>query len=168
MELEAGEVIIQGREGQYTGRVIVEGTIETVWQVLTDYENFDRFLPNVAASELIEVDGNRSVFEQVNRVRILFFSRESRVRVAATGNYPRRIDFELVEGDLRALNGTWQVEEIPLQSNQFLITHRVNVVPEPSSNPGLFYNVYEDTLEDTLAAIQQEIEQRKGESENPR
>jgi ribosome-associated toxin RatA of RatAB toxin-antitoxin module len=78
--------------------------------------------------------------------------------IAATESYPQRIAFNLVEGDVDSLQGTWQLE--PISSNQVLITHQVNVEPESSTPRGIFFNIYQNTLQDTLAALKQEAERR--------
>ncbi|MEO1004752.1 MAG: cyclase/dehydrase, partial [Cyanobacteria bacterium J06638_38] len=38
---------------------------------MTDYENFAEFLPGVTSSELLENDGDRKVFEQINQIKAL-------------------------------------------------------------------------------------------------
>jgi ribosome-associated toxin RatA of RatAB toxin-antitoxin module len=161
--LRQGKVILNGEKGKYTARILVTGSVTTAWAVLTDYDNFEQFLPNVDNSQLLETNGNRKVFEQINRIRAFIFNKKSRVRLAVTETYPQQIAFSVVDGDLKSLNGVWQLEPIsPYPSappNQVLITHEVNVEPNGSTG-GLFYGIYEDALQDTLVAIKQEVEER--------
>lgn len=157
--LRSGRVSLTGENGQYTGRVIVTAPVATIWKLLTDYNNFENYFPNVASSEILEKKGNRTIFEQVYLIQALIFSKRSRVRIASTETYPRQIDFNLVNGDVDALKGTWRLE--PLSSNQVLVTHQVNVDPG-SDNRALFFGIYEDTLEKTLQAIKQRSEQQVG------
>lgn len=165
--LRQGRVIINGEKGKYTARILVEGSIDTAWEVLTDYENFQQFLPNIASTELIENNGDRKVFEQVNNIRVLVFNKRSRVRLAITETYPQQIAFTLVEGDLKSLEGFWQLEPVSpypsAQPDRVLITQQVTV--ESDSGGSIFYNIFEDTLEKTLAAIEQEVQQRSSQYE---
>lgn len=162
--LREGKVILVGDDGQYTCRILVNGSIDTAWQVLTDYDNFENFLPSVSESALLEQNGDRKVFEQTNKIKTLIFTTKSRVRIAVTESYPKTIVFESVDGDLDSLDGTWLLEPVsPYPSappNQVLLTHQVKVKPASTPSRSIFFNIYENTLEATLAAIKQEVEIR--------
>ncbi len=84
---------------------MVNGSVDTAWQVLTDYNNFELFLPGVTNSELLETDGNRKIFEQVNRIKTFIFSTKARVRMAITESYPQKIAFNFLDGDLDTFIG---------------------------------------------------------------
>lgn len=165
--LRQGRVILNGEKGNYTVRVLVEGSVDMAWEVLTDYENFQQFLPNITSSQIIENNGNRKVFEQINRVRAFLFTKNARVRLAITETYPQQIAFSLVEGDLKSLEGFWQLEPVsPYPSappDRVLITQQVAV--EADSGGSTFYSIFEDALEKTLAAIEQEVKQRSNQYE---
>jgi len=81
-----------------------------------------------------------------------------------TESYPQKIAFNFLDGDLDTLDGTWLLEPVsPYPSappNQVLITHQVNVTPNPIPSRSFFYNIYENTLEKTLVAIKEEVEER--------
>lgn len=160
-DLESGQAVVSGTEGQFVGQVLVNTSAETAWQVLTDYDNFENFLPGVASSQLLASEGNQRVFEQVNEVRLAFFSRRTRVRIATHETYPQQIDFHLVEGDVETVQGSWQIDPVRDHPNQVVITHRVAVDPGPD-NRGLFFNIYRNNLRDTLTALKREMERRTG------
>ena len=162
--LKEGQVILTGEQGQYVCRILVTSNLDNAWQVLTDYDNFEEFLPGVADSELVYNEGDRKVFEQVNRVKTLIFTTSARIRLAMTESYPQKIAFNFVDGDLDSLDGTWLLEPVsPYPSappNQVLITHRVNVEPNKIPSKSIFFSIYENRLEKTLAAIRDEVEAR--------
>ena len=165
--LREGQATVSGDNGQFVGRVLVNGSVSTAWQVLTDYDNFEQFFPNVESSQLLESAGNRRVFEQVNVVRIFPISNRSRIVIAATESHPQQINFRLVEGDLDTLQGIWRLDPIAphigAQPNQVLITHQVALTPEGGrATRGLFFSTYQRILEDTMIAIKQETERRAG------
>lgn len=163
--LKEGKVTLSGEEGQYVGRILVQGNLDNAWQVLTDYNNFAEFLPGVAESQLIKTDGDRKIFEQINQVKTLIFKTKARIRLAIVESYPQQIAFDFVDGDLDTLNGTWLLEPVsPYPSappDRVLITHRVSVEPNTMPGKSIFYNIYETTLEKTLAAIKDEVEKRE-------
>ena len=162
--LRHGEVILLGEKGEYTCRILTNSSIENAWQVLTDYENFAEFLPGVKSSELIEQQGDRTVFEQINKVKTLVFSIEARLQIANTETYPQQIAFEAIDGDIKTLKGKWTLEPVsPYPSapaDQVLLTHKVKVEPNKSLSDEIFYKIYENRLEETVAAIKQETEKR--------
>lgn len=153
--LRQGRVLLSGEDGNYTARVMANGSVETAWAVLTDYNNFANFFPGVESSQLLETNGNQNTFEQVNVIRIFPITHRERVVIAASETYPTKISFRMVDGDLRKLQGAWYVTGA---GDQVMITHQVLV--EPSSNRSLFFNIYKDNLQKTMAALKQEIERR--------
>ena len=166
VSLRKGELVFLGKSGDYTSRLLIKTSIDNTWQVLTDYDNFAEFLPGVISSELINNDGDRKVFEQINKIKTFVFSIESRVKVATTEFYPGQISFKAIGGDLKSMNGEWKLEPVsPYPSappDQVLITHKVTVKPAKAPSDGIFYSIYEDRLQETLKAIKQEVEKRAG------
>lgn len=156
--LERGEVVLQGAKGNYLGRVVAAGNIDTAWEVITDYDNFARFLPNVASSKILLEEGDRIIFEQVNVVDLWLFEQEFKVEIEAIRNKPRQVDFKIVDGDLKKLIGKWQISEV--SKNEVIVSHAVEVEPGSDTEKPFFYGVYESSLEDTLKAIAQEISRR--------
>lgn len=154
----ASRVTVSGNRGQYTARVVVKAPVGKAWEVLTDYNNFDNFLPNVNDSRLLKSNGNRKVFTQVNIVRALVFNKQFRVEIAANETYLKKIDFRVVKGDIKSLKGSWRLEQ--LSGNRVAVVHQVSVDPGASPNRDIFYKIYKDSLKETLSAIGQEIERR--------
>ena len=164
VSLRRGELVFLGEDGDYTCRFLVKTSVDNVWQVLTDYESFAEFLPGVISSELIETNGDRKIFEQINKIKTFVFSVKSRVKIATVESYPEQITFKAIDGDLKTLNGQWLLEPVsPYPSappDRVLITHKVTVEPAQAPSDGIFFSIYEDRLQETLKAIQQEMEKR--------
>lgn len=166
VSLRRGELVFLGKDGDYTCRLLAKTSVDNVWQVLTDYEHFADFLPGVIDSELIETQGDRKVFQQTNKITAFIFDVESRIKIATVETYPKQIAFQAIDGDLAALKGEWLLEPVsPYPSappDRVLITHKVVVKPAEAPSDGIFFNIYEDNLQQTLKAIKQEAEKRAG------
>ncbi|MEA5468296.1 SRPBCC family protein [Spirulina sp. 06S082] len=165
VSLKNKQAIVSSNNGQFVGRIRVDASVATAWQVLTDYDNLESFFPYVETSRLLRSVGNRRIFEQVNIVQIFSVSHRSRVVVEAIESYPQKIGFRLVEGDMNSLQGSWQIEPIPNASGrsptQTLIVHKVNLSPKGGrAAREIFFATYSKILEDTLVAIKQETEKR--------
>lgn len=160
--LYRGEVLVSGENGEFMGRVLVNAPLDQAWDVLTDYDNFENFLPNIESSQLLSSEGNRNIFEQVNVIKVLpFVTTRSRIEIQSVESYPQRVDFSLVRGDLDALEGVWQLEPIATaEGDRVLVTHRVSVDPGNGSPRGVFFSTYKSILEGSLSAAKQETEQR--------
>ncbi|MGB3789464.1 MAG: SRPBCC family protein [Phormidesmis sp.] len=167
--LKDGQVMVSasrdGDNGQFTARVLIDAPIAKAWEVLTDYDNFEKFLPNIENSELLESEDNRYVFEQMNVISVIpsVIDIRSRVVIESMEVYPKEVDFHLVEGDLDALQGVWQLDPVVIDdqgTEQVLITHQVNIDPGNSSPRGLFFSTYRLVLEDSLIAAKAETEKR--------
>lgn len=162
--LQQGKVVLKGQKGKYVGQVTAKGDLNTAWQVLTDYNNFKNFLPNITASKIIsekKISANTSqvIFEQVNVVDLWLVSQEFTVKIAANNNpNNHQITFQIVDGDLKKLQGAWIIETT--SSGKILVKHLVEVEPESNTEKPFFYGVYESSLEDTLQAIAREIDRR--------
>ena len=156
--LKAGNAVVNGDNGRYTGRVLVTAPVDTTWKVLTDYNRFKDFLPGVVSSRILETTGNQTVFEQVNSVKVFLFTQKSRLVVAASKQYPKQIDFQLKEGDVKSLKGVWKLE--PISSSQVLITQEVTFDPGDLVPRSLAFKIYKNALADSLKAIKQETERR--------
>lgn len=156
--LKPGKVILKGQKGNYLGQVLTTGNLNIAWRVLTDYDNFEDFLPNIASSKVISQQGDRLVFEQVNVVDLWLLKHQFKVQIEAIKTKPNKIDFKIVDGELKKLVGKWQLQEI--SPGQVLISHIVEVEPGENTEKSFFYGVYESSLEETLQAMAQEITKR--------
>jgi ribosome-associated toxin RatA of RatAB toxin-antitoxin module len=160
ISLDSGNVILLGKNGQYIGKIIINASFEKVWNVLTDYGSFPKFLPTVTSVKVLESNDNRKVYEQTNAVQILFFSQISKVIIAVNELYPLLINFQMREGDsIKSLKGSWQIES--LSNDRVLLTNQVNIEPNSSAPRDLFFNIYSENLIKTLIALKQETERRK-------
>lgn len=156
--LTEGQVTVSGSNGQYTGQVLVKGSIRKAWTVLTDYDNFERFFPNVVSSQLLQNNGTKKVFEQTNLIQAAIFTKKVRIRIAVTESYPQQISFQAIDGGIKSLQGTWQLKIVG--DNQVLITHQVNIEPKSTSERDIFFSIYKDNLYDTLESVDREIQRR--------
>jgi ribosome-associated toxin RatA of RatAB toxin-antitoxin module len=157
-DLNNGKAIIRGEKGNYLGFIAANGDLDTTWKVLTDYNNFKNFFPNVAASKLLKSHGNRKVFQQINIVGIWFFTKKYTLEIATEETYPQNIAFKIVKGELDTLEGSWQLKS--LAAKQTLIIYRVKVAPRNGANLNQFYGIYEKSLLKTLTALDREITKR--------
>lgn len=159
--LQRGEAIVSGQAGTYVAQILIQGTPAIAWQVLTDFENLAEFLPNVIATQVLEVSEHRTVVEQTNLSQILFAQIKSRVRTENIVTGPGQIDFHLLAGDLNRLQGSWQVLPLSHSMGSVLIRQVVSASANQGLLEGSFHIIFREALKRTLTAIQQEVHKRQ-------
>ncbi|MGB3240138.1 MAG: SRPBCC family protein [Geitlerinemataceae cyanobacterium] len=166
--LENGDIVVTGTEGQYLARMVIDASVDNLWAVLTDYNNFIDFLPNIVSSSVIESEGNSYLVEQVSKQRVLLFDIESRLLTENIQTENQRIDFSLVDGDLSQFQGYWTIEpfasSVEGEAPQLLVTQSVEVQPARGTPENLFYDIFKNALEKTLTAIRDEVDRRESDS----
>jgi ribosome-associated toxin RatA of RatAB toxin-antitoxin module len=162
--LRKGQPVVTGDNGKYVARILVTASAAQVWQVLTDYANLERFIPNMTSSKILENRGSRKVIEQVDSRQVFLVTITSRTKLAIQETERRQIDFRLLDGDLSKMEGYWKIEpvsSIPRRPpNQILITYTVNAQPSSSTPTEAFYTIFKEALGDTLKAIKTEVKSR--------
>ncbi|MUG92061.1 cyclase/dehydrase [Scytonema sp. UIC 10036] len=167
--LRKGQSLVTGEKGKYTARVLVTTSLDTAWEVITDYNNFSKFLPNVVSSKVVSTNKNQKVIEQVDSRQVLLLRVKSRIRSAITETEKSRVDFQLLDGDLKSMKGYWLIEPIAQYTGgkptQVLITQVVEAQPKSGTPAKVFYGVFKDSLNNMMGAIKQEVEKRSSVSQ---
>jgi ribosome-associated toxin RatA of RatAB toxin-antitoxin module len=161
--LAKGDVLLKGGQGQYGLMAATSVAPAVAWAVLTDYSNFHRFLPTVAKSRVVEIDGNRTIVEQVDRRRILLSTVESTVLTENLELDGQQISFRLLEGNLQYMYGHWRIDTAPLRPEAepvCLVSQQVRAEADVGPFKAMFYNLFESSLVDTIKALRTEMERR--------
>ncbi|MEM1369171.1 MAG: SRPBCC family protein [Cyanobacteria bacterium P01_H01_bin.15] len=152
-------------EGSYVARIVVRAPLEKVWEVITDYNAYQEFLPNVTSSQIVAVDGNQKTLEQISVARVLLFNIEARtLSLIEENSNMQRLDFRLLEGDLEVSQGSWVLEPYALEwgapMDRILLTYSIEIDPGKTFSRAIFYKVFEEAIPNTLSAISAEISRR--------
>ncbi len=160
--LQQGEVVLNGQLGSYTLWVVIPATAATVWEVLTDYERFPKFLPSVVSSKVTERQGNRTVVARRDRRKIGFMPIKVKIITENIEVNHERIDYRMLSGTLDSMEGVWRLaplntaETVPRTLLVQMIEAKANLGPLQS----YFYEVFEKGLVDTLGSLRTEMERR--------
>ncbi|KAL5792079.1 hypothetical protein ACOSP7_000673 [Xanthoceras sorbifolium] len=106
--------------GQVRSKIEIDASLDTVWNILTDYDKFVDLVPCVAASQLVEKKATISRVHQVGQINLPFglkFSakgvldyNEKDVEIFPHGR-KRYLEFKMIEGDFQLYEGKWSVEQ---------------------------------------------------------
>jgi ribosome-associated toxin RatA of RatAB toxin-antitoxin module len=124
------------------------------WQVLTDYNRFSEFVPNLHASRVVSRAGTSVVVDQKGEARFLFFSYPMEVRLAVT-EYPRqRIESRAIAGNFRELRSVYTLEA---REGAVRLRYQGRLVPD-FQLPLFHTYVLRSNVEATFRAMVEEID----------
>lgn len=147
------------RQRQITAKIQIPHSVEQVWQVLTAYEALADFIPNLAKSRRLEHPTGGIRLEQVGTQRLLRFNFSARVILDLEEKFPHEINFNMVEGDLKAYSGSWRLEPYTL-SDQIgtKLCYKVRVWPKRTMPVAIIERRLCSDLRFNLLAIRQRVE----------
>jgi len=164
-DLQQGEVLLIGSEGDYTVLSLVQATPDTVWSVLTNYEQFPEFLPSVVASRVLERRDNRVLVERKDRRKIGFMP--IRVKIVTENienSRDRVIDYRMVDGTLDEMTGTWELTSVPSDdgAEQTLLAQKITARASMGPLQPYFYDVFESGLKEMTTDLRAEMQRQHG------
>ena len=164
-DLQQGEVLLIGSEGDYTVLSLVQATPDTVWSVLTNYEQFPEFLPSVVASRVLERRDNRVLVERKDRRKIGFMP--IRVKIVTENienSRDRVIDYRMVDGTLDEMTGTWELTSVPSDdgAEQTLLAQKITARASMGPLQPYFYDVFESGLKEMTTDLRAEMQRQQG------
>ncbi len=161
-QLQHGNVAIAQHQNQYQAQVLADASADVAWAVLNDFESLPNFLPTVVSSHVVDDQGQQKIVEQVDRRQVLMMQVDSTIRTQNVAKpEERRIDFHLIDGNLKKMNGYWQVDVVTAEATeQALITQVVDVEAEAGLFDGIFHKIFADSLQENMLAIKAEVERR--------
>jgi ribosome-associated toxin RatA of RatAB toxin-antitoxin module len=96
-----------------TGRADVPADVETAWRVLTDYDAYPRFIPDLAVSRTLSRAGGSAVVEQRGDARWLLFRQPLAVTFTVMETAPSLVRSRAVSPSFRDLESRYELQPLP-------------------------------------------------------
>jgi ribosome-associated toxin RatA of RatAB toxin-antitoxin module len=110
----AGEIAIDAaRRGPaivVSAQADLHADVRTAWQVLTDYDRYASFIPDLTVSRVLSRGPGSAVVEQRGEARFLFLSYPLEVRLAVAETPYRSVRSRAIAGNFRELVGRYELE----------------------------------------------------------
>lgn len=158
---------LSSRQRQISAKIPICQAVEPIWQVLTDYEALADFIPNLSKSQRLEHPTGGIRLEQVGTQRLLRVNFSARVVLDLEENFPHEINFNLVEGDLKAFSGAWRLQ--PDRQSKQVVTnlfYTVCILPKRTMPVGIIERRLSNDLRLNLLAIRQRVNNLFGTNAN--
>ncbi|KAL8460155.1 hypothetical protein ACS0TY_031894 [Phlomoides rotata] len=124
-------------------KVAVQASLQTVWEILTDYERLADFIPGLAVSQLLEKREKFARLFQIGQQDLAFGLKfnakgtidcfEKDLQILPFGQ-KRDIEFKMIEGDFQFFEGKWSIEQgaedLAGQEFQTTLLYAVHVKPK--------------------------------------
>jgi ribosome-associated toxin RatA of RatAB toxin-antitoxin module len=136
----------------------LSASLARAWEVLTDYDRFTEFVPDLHVSRIVSRKGNTAVVDQKGLVRFLFFSYPVEVRLAVTEVPRRRIESLAVAGNFREMRCAYDLE---VNDGRIVLRYSGRLIPDFNVPPIFRTYVLRRSVEDTFRALVEEIEREQ-------
>jgi ribosome-associated toxin RatA of RatAB toxin-antitoxin module len=156
--LAAQTVVSVSKSGEtysVTARSTLTADRDTIWRVLTDYEAYPAFVPNLSLSRIVNLDPRQ--VEQKGEFGFLFFNKEIHATLQIEESPPSRILVRAIEGDLKSLETELTIEGTEADMT---ISYRSKIVPDFWLPPLIGGAILRVSILDKLEAVAEEIERR--------
>jgi ribosome-associated toxin RatA of RatAB toxin-antitoxin module len=91
---------------------LVRAAQQQAWNVLTDYERLQDFVPDLRSSTLLARNGQEAIVEQHSESGFLFLSQTVHLVVRVTEQPFSTIDVALISGDMRSYSAHWELAPV--------------------------------------------------------
>jgi len=103
----------------------IDAPIDAVWSIVQDVEQWPAWQATLGSLDILE----RNAEEQATLCAVEFDAKVTKIKMKLRCSYaaPRRLAFERESGDLSALSGSWQLED--LGAGRTRATYQLDVNP---------------------------------------
>ena len=131
-----------------------------IWGVLTDYNNLNRYIPNLSTSRQLWRRGNRVGLEQVGTQQFCGLRFTARVELELEEDPDQgELRFEMRSGDFRRFEGLWRVDSDAVSTR---LLYSLTVQGKPGMPIGLIEQRLQQDLANNLRGVQREAMVRAG------
>lgn len=151
----AVSVVRDGEVYSVSAQSTLSADRDTIWRVLTDYEGYTAFVPNLSLSRLVNLEPRQ--VEQKGEFGVFFFSREVHATLEIEELPPARILFRSIEGNLKSLETDLTISG---KGTNMTISYESRIVPDFWIPPLIGGPIVRAAIRGKLQAVAEEIERR--------
>ena len=113
---------LSGGTRRLAAQLTTSASFDSLWNVLTDYDRLDNYIPNLLSSKKIYQKNNNVHLKQVGAQDFLGIKFSAEVTIDLFENKEiGLLKFNLIKGDFRKFEGSWKIQNIKDTSKNSLI-----------------------------------------------
>jgi len=157
--LRAGEVLIEnaGEEdsgGSIRAQVLIHGDPKTLWHFFATCESTHLYILGLKSCEVLsveyEAESDMTLLQQV--VKKSWVVPKIDYIIMVRRQAPTRVDFQLVEGNLRVMEGGWRFRQLENEP-AYILTHEIRIRPSFPVPRWLLRRIIRQDVPDMLACL---------------
>jgi hypothetical protein len=154
------EVTVTHKTGAYEvrGQFETAARLDTVWEVLTDYQHIPSFVGSMKHSDVVRRDSTRVQLRQVASIGVFPLRRTARVTLEVDETPGERIEFrDLLRQDFHVYRGSWTLSG---DSTRTFVGYALEAAPRVGAPRWLGRGMLSHSVRDLLTQVRAEIERR--------
>ena len=113
---------LSGGTRRLAAQLTTSASFDSLWNVLTDYDRLNLYIPNLLSSKKIYKKNNNVHLKQVGAQDFLGMKFSAEVTIDLFENKKLGLlKFSLIKGDFRKFEGSWQIQRVKDTSKNSLI-----------------------------------------------
>ena len=132
------------------------------WDVLTGYDQYARFVPDLKSSEILARAGNTAIVEQRGVAGFFLFRFPLEVRLAVTEQPYEQVSAQAIAGNFKEMTGLYRLDP---DGEELRFTYSGRLVPAFGLPPLIGTTAVRIAVERQFAALVREILRREKEKE---
>lgn len=151
---------LEGRERRVLAKILIPASLDQVWSVLTDYNACAEYLPNLTESRRLQLSTEDIQVEQIRTKNFMGMSFSASSLFNVKEKFPQEIHYQQIEGDMKALSGSWQLKPQDLENGQTVVEliYDFTICPKRIFPMALVENILNNDIPANLLAIRQRVE----------
>ena len=129
--------------------------VAAAWRVLTDYERYPAFIPDLRSSKVIGREGGVVTLDQEGDVRLLWMRLPMRSRLSITETPQRAVESRQLTGTMQAFAGRYELE---LAGDRMRLIYTARLVIDPEQRSLLDRAMVQTNAKRHFVALVTEIE----------
>jgi len=131
---------------------------QTAWEVLTDYEHYPQFVPDLTSSQVLARSGNTVIVEQKGMAGFFLFHFPLEVRLSVT-EYPfEQVTSSSIGGNFKDTTGAYQ---LIVEGEQLRVTYTGRLIPTFRLPPFFGVTAIRIAVEKQFTGLVREIQRRE-------
>ncbi|HYL17239.1 MAG TPA: SRPBCC family protein [Burkholderiales bacterium] len=138
-------------------RARVRADVETAWDVLTDYDRYAEFIPDLKSSEILARVGDTAIVHQKGEAGFFLFHFPVEVTLSVTERPPTGISSRAISGTFKEMTGAYTLAQ---DDGGVRLTYSGRLVPEFRLPPLIGTAAVKVAVERQFGALVKEIQRR--------
>ena len=151
----------EGSAVRVTTEAVVRAPLTLIWSALTDYNHLAEFVPGMVSSRVLDRRGNSVVVAQSGKARFWFFTYTIDVVVEVTEQPPDALSIRALSGNLKALEGGYQMKKIDGTEGGYLLKWSGVIEPALPVPQALALPLMRSNIARQFEGMVREIERRE-------